>query len=277
MPPVVIPFLVYGYIHFFMVHNMWDPTSDSLLIFLDPSNILEFLKLAILGPSVNYKAFISLHFWFVYWIIGLYIITPGLKILMDAITPSRAIVTMVALVTLNAYNLYVSQPAIFLPGLNIWLLYYIIGGLIYRIDGSRFKLLALALIPTMYIATIVVTRFNAKHGLPANQYVEGANMIVLAPAIFYVLNSLKVNKFRWLLTFLSERTCGIYLSHIFIYYYFNDMMKAIFSNSIAWALLTGLLVFVLAAILTTVVDFLIIKRVLSRLRFLGSAPADRKA
>lgn len=259
IPSVVIPFLVYGYIHFFMVHQMWN-LPGSWHAFIEPGQALEFLRLVVAGPAVNYKPFVSQHFWFVYWILGLYLITPALKVLTDAIKPEHAVTAILILIGLQAYNLYVPNTPIFLPSINIWLLYYVLGGLLKRVDGERFKVLAWVMIPAMYLATAAITRMNAAHGWPMNQYVEGVNMIVLTCAIFYAFKGIAWGD-RWkpALTFLSARTYGIYLAHIFIYYYFNDQVKALFSNSMEWALLTGALVFVLALALTTVVDLLIVK------------------
>lgn len=276
LPGVVIPFLVYGYIHFFMVHNMWN-LPGSWRAFFHARTLGNFLGLVVTGPAVNYKGFVSQHFWFVYWILGLYLITPVLKVLTDAIKPQHAWAAILVLVGLHAYNLYVPNPTIFLPSVNIWLLYYLIGGLIQRVDGERFKMGAWVLIPAMCLATAEITRLNAAHGWPMNQYVEGVNMIVLAGSIFYVFKGMAIERGRAVFTFLSERTYGIYLAHIFIYYYFNDKVKAVFADSFVWALGTGVLVFVLALALSTAVDLLIVKPILNAIRNLnpGSSRLSR--
>lgn len=264
LPGVIIPFLIYGYIHFFMVHNMGN-LPGSWRAFFHTRKIIDFFELVMAGPSVNYKGFISQHFWFVYWITGLYLITPALKILLDAIKPEHSAMAIVILVAMQAYNLYMPQPFIFLPSLNIWLLYYVLGGLLRRLDDQRFRLGAWVAIPLMYIATAWITRVNAAHGWPMNQYVDGINMVVLTCAILYTFRGVTVNdRWRPILTFLSARSYGIYLSHIFIYYYFNDTIKALFENSMVWALATGIFVFAMATVLTTVVDALIVNPLVSK-------------
>lgn len=257
LPGVIIPFLIYGYIHFFMVHHMWN-LAGSWRAFFHSRNIVDFLGLVLSGPSVNSKPFVSQHFWFVYWIVGLYLITPALKVLMDAIKPQQSVWTMLVLVGLQSYSLYMPYEFIFLPSINIWLLYYVLGGLLARVDSRRFRTIALITIPVMYLATAWITRLNAANGWPMNQYVEGVNMIVLTCAIFYVFKGFSVPSWKALIEFMSRRTYGIYLTHIFIYYYFNDKVKAVFSDSMVWSLATGLLVFALATALTTIMDLLLV-------------------
>lgn len=272
LPGVLIPFLIYGYLHYFMVHNVGG-LPGSWRVFFHSRNIVDFLGLVLAGPVVNYKGFVSQHFWFVYWILGLYLVTPALKVLTDAIKREHAWIAILILVGLHAYNLYVPNPPIFLPSVNIWLLYYLIGGLIQRVDGQRFKVAAWVLIPVMYLATAEITRLNAAHGWPMNQYVEGVNMIVLTGAIFYSFKGIVVERGRAVLTSLSERTYGVYLTHIFIYYYFNNKVKAIFADSFVWAMATGVLVFVLALALSTVLDLLIVKPILNAIRNISPAPS----
>lgn len=157
--------------------------------------------------------------------------------------------------------LYIVQP------LEPWLGYFIAGGIIARLDNKKYTKLCLFAIPVCYVLTAISTVVFADYGVVGPiQFKGGLNMLIFSISAFYLFINIDIKLFNKTITFTSKRTYGIYLSHVFIFYYFNDKMKAIIENSFICSLSTGVIVFCLAFVLTCIIDYILINPLLRVIR-----------
>ncbi|HCJ99049.1 MAG TPA: hypothetical protein DHV72_03365, partial [Serratia grimesii] len=122
---LIIPFIIISFIHFLYFKN----TS------LSASIILEYLKLSTTG-IMN----VSIHFWFIYVIIAIYIFTPFISIIFSKLSANASaiiLLTIISMQTLNS-NIYLigffglNLSADTNIGIFVWPLYFVLGGLYYK-------------------------------------------------------------------------------------------------------------------------------------------------
>lgn len=267
---VIIPFIIYSYIHFLYVSLDFGVHASIYNIF-NINTIYHFALNIMQGPNGSEYGFSSKHFWFVYWIIGLYILTPAIRVLLSNISEKKAIYSILIILVIHSYELYAKNipfvashfyPIQLLPNLDIWLIYFIIGGLIYRIDTSNFKVIPLSLIIIFYIITIVLTMENPTS---RSQISNGTNMIILSMSVFILFRNLKVKKYKKEIEFLSSKTYGIYLCHIFVYFIFKNKINEVISGGFSLPLITSMIVFTISLFLTVIVNYIIVDRLINKI------------
>ncbi|HIB3267319.1 acyltransferase [Citrobacter sp. FDAARGOS_156] len=273
---IIIPFLIYGYIHVAMTHYMWSFSDGSYVNLFTFNTLKMFINAASLGPYLSNEAFFSRHFWFVYFIAGIYLISPIINNAMSFINKDNAeksLLILILIIAICSYLpamqkldnklswLYIVQP------LEPWLGYFIAGGIIARLDNKKYTKLCLFAIPVCYVLTAISTVVFADYGVVGPiQFKGGLNMLIFSISAFYLFINIDIKLFNKTITFTSKRTYGIYLSHVFIFYYFNDKMKAIIENSFICSLSTGVIVFCLAFVLTCIIDYILINPLLRVIR-----------
>lgn len=273
---IIIPFLIYGYIHVAMTHYMWSFSEGSYVNLFTLDTLKMFLNAAALGPYLSNEAFISWHFWFVYFIAGMYLIAPIVQRAICFINENNAEKTLLTLIIIMAIYSYL--PAIqkinpklswiyIVQPLDEWLGYFIAGGVIARIDQNKYMKLCLFAIPACYVftalSTIMLTMLQMGGSI---QFKGGINMILFSISVFYLFINRQISFFNKTIVFVSKRTYGIYLSHVFIFYYFNDKIKSAIENPFICSISTGALVFFVALIIACIVDFIIINPVMKLVR-----------
>lgn len=120
---IVIPFLMFGFIHWFFINQKADLSWET---------IIGFIK------ALTVRNEISVHFWFVYSIIGLYIISQPMNYLFKNIGPVHAGFAILIIGLLIMYNgdLVSLSHVLPIPGIDKWASYFIAGGLIARIKKN---------------------------------------------------------------------------------------------------------------------------------------------
>ncbi len=204
------------------------------------------------------------HFWFVYSILALYILTPFISDCFKSMTNKRFIYFvsivlgfMVMLPILKNFfnvsiniNIMIGNEAFF---------YYILGYTILRLELFRFK----KIIYISGILTLILTyQFNFNSKLALNLYTTSINMVILS--IFYFVlfyNCSFISKFSGTLarviTHVSKSTYSIFLIHIYVmrhlpnYSYFPE-------ETYRYQLIINIiLIFVVSFIFTQIIDFIV--------------------
>jgi surface polysaccharide O-acyltransferase-like enzyme len=163
---IVIPFLFYAYIHYFMVHYDFGRAANALSGFFSITTLADFLHAVIIGPAFNGSMFVSLHFWFIYWIVGAYAVVPFVGYVIQRIEPSSRLKSIAFLLGVSWLHLYVNR---YFPNANIisipfiadgWFVYFLIGGLLYGLELNKYRKYAFVCCAIGYVLTVFLTWFN---------------------------------------------------------------------------------------------------------------------
>ncbi|HFK4065129.1 TPA: acyltransferase [Kluyvera ascorbata] len=229
---IVIPFLIYAYIHYFMVHFNFGRAEHALSGFFSLATITDFLHAVMIGPIHNSSMFVSLHYWFVYWIIGAYAVAPFVGYITQRIEPDNRLKAISFLLVISWIPLYSNR---YFPEWNViptpyitdgWFVYFLIGGLLNGLELSRYRKNAYILAIVGYFMTITFTLVNF-NVLGNNQTPYGIdiNMVFCAGGLFILFQTLRESMItRWVAK-VSKHTYGIYLTHVFIMYAVSGVTK----------------------------------------------------
>lgn len=134
---IFIPFLVFSFIHYTYYHQ-WDPDAYS------GKWLLNYFKAILIGAPNNFAKdyFMTALYWFVYAIIGLYLLSPAIKKSISFINNENAL--KYTLCTIAGYFAYselmmahsaigYSENLFFMPEGIKWMFYFICGGMIFKI------------------------------------------------------------------------------------------------------------------------------------------------
>ncbi len=222
---IIIPFLMYSLLHFVIMNR---ESTLSLNIYSD-----YFIKLV--------NGSLSVHFWFVYVIIGMYLFTPVFSSIINEVSDKTLNLSFISLLMAYFINMYSSNltdiniKQFELPYLNHWYLYFFIGGYIGRKKFTMKKITAISFIVIGYILT-VMSVYKTKNYHYLMPFDSGINMIILSTSIFlfFARTDFSFSRGGVLITEISKHTYGVYLIHMailnVIYVYF--MTSNILYNSL---------------------------------------------
>lgn len=208
---ILIPFIIYSLIHYEVF---------SLL------NGLEGIEGLIGGyfKGLLNATGISIHFWFVYTIIGIYLVAPFINRMLVAMPQKYTLLAIVILVAIMVYNVYFRAliPGFSIPYLGDWLSYFIIGGLLNRLPTVKLST-ALLLAGVGYISTCVLTyyQFRLKNGINFYPFDAGLNMLVFTCGLTLLFRGLHIEvseRAAKIITWVAAQTYGIYLIHSIVLY-----------------------------------------------------------
>ncbi len=242
---VIVPFLAWSVIYMLWKREYFDASFSFEVVAAYAIKILR-------GPRTN-------HLWFFYPLIGLYLVTPILRIL-----TARGVVNDLVyfcglwfLVTPVFYTLQEFTPLQF--GFEIYFAagyigYYVLGYLLGKIRFSRIYLYGLmGLFVIVSIGSTAIIHHNSVidyHTQYFGNYLS-INIVALSAAAFVLLRELPVNDgFNRVLAPFSKASFGVYLIHVIV---LDEMAKSqLFNawfntgNSIYMIPLLGLLGFVVS-------------------------------
>lgn len=225
---VVIPFLFYGFINYLAMYRGWE---------LSAQTIKDFIYLAV----TNNKG-VGYHTWYVYAILGVYIFAPFLTVLFNNIYGRQAVCAIVFLIFLQAYVIYLpliqsKHPDIhelfYISGIGWVLTYFILGGLVRRVEKQIKALYALTLTVVGYCLTMLALYFSSKsfNLQPAG---AGLNMLVFSIGFFLLFTRVTISGVRTkkVIGFISNHSLGCYLIHTmflvkFLTYAYESKLSAI--------------------------------------------------
>lgn len=209
---LLVPFLIYAFINYYYFHTET----------FDKEGVRGFFKLLFESQIA-----IATHLWFVYVLLGIYIVLPALRIVTDAIPKNKSIHAIIFIAFICSWPLYEYQiPKIFsgyksiipLPRIDVWVGYFIIGGLLARVKIR--KEIALKLFGLSLIIQILATWLSVnKYGLDPRPFDTGLSMFFVSCMLTIVItgiefsnNSLSAKVITWIAPF----TYGIYLMHMIL-------------------------------------------------------------
>lgn len=270
---IVIPFLFYAYIHYFMVHYDFGRTANALSGFFSITTLADFLHAVIIGPAFNGSMFVSLHFWFIYWIVGAYAVVPFVGYVIQRIEPSSRLKSIAFLLGVSWLHLYVNR---YFPNANIisipfiadgWFVYFLIGGLLYGLELNKYRKYAFVCCAIGYVLTVFLTWFNfSMLSIYQAPYGIDINMVLCVCGFFIIFQTLRESFLTTWVAKASKYTYGIYLTHVFMMYFVSGYTKTATSSVIANSVLTTVVAFTLALIFCFIFDNLFIFKLIRKLK-----------
>lgn len=241
---IIIPFIVASILHF------------SLKQYINNDDFsMKGYMLALVGTTS-----ISDHFWFVYAIIGIYIVSPVFSLLVSSLDAKKASLILKIVFAFILLNVYVSPfiKGMFLPEIGMWLLYFISGGLITKLK-IKTRVYTIGFV-VGYLLTIIASYINNGHFLPINlrQYDSGINMYIFAmcfAGIFWSINMKVKGVCAHFITYLSSATYMIYLLHIAVQIIVSHFIPnywyvgSVFTYTISMSLVVMMVSFICSAVL----------------------------
>lgn len=258
-PTIIIPFLVYSFLHF-LINKLQDGTFNISEI------LLTYLK------TLTNSTGISVHFWFVYCILGLYLVAPLLSLFISKIDSSKAILTIILLIALKVYatNIKPLIPFIDVPDLPIWVVYFMIGGLLHKVPEVKIKWSLLGILAG-YLLTCAFSymQLYGVDGVKINYpvYDAGINMFIYTISLYLLFKNMNLNvgdRAEKAIVWLSANTYGVYLIHMIV---FEQLIKHLdgswgSKHIIAYSLSFTSLVFIIANGATFIINSTICNKAL---------------
>ncbi|MTK53744.1 acyltransferase family protein [Paludibacter sp.] len=173
----------------------------------------------------------SYHLWYVYMLIGIYLIIP---LVSKWIVNSSGkeifyyIIVWICVLLFNLPGINPSVPNIDFTYFSGYLGYPILGYLLaYKIEGKRVKTMGLLLFIIGVIITMIGTYLSSENDGNFNGYFYtylSPNVIITSSGIFVFIKHyyLPLGKFRLVTNLIGKYSFGIYLSHVFILTQLSD-------------------------------------------------------
>ena len=252
---ILIPFIIYSLIHYEIF---------SLLNGLrDPAILIGGYFKGLLNSTG-----ISVHFWFVYTIVGIYLIAPFINRILAAMPQKYTFPAIVILLAIMMYNVYFRAliPGFAIPYPGDWLSYFIIGGLLNRLPTVKLST-SLLLVAVGYISTCVITYYQLRVKGIINFYAfdAGFNMLIFTCGLTLLFRGLHVQvneRTAKTIAWVSSQTYGIYLIHaIVLYAVVTHYDNSWYASAVAqYTLGMTLFVFVVSLLLTYAIDSVLTNR-----------------
>lgn len=206
---LLLPFFILSFIHFFIASKV---ISSSDL----PLSFKSYFDGLMISTGI------SVHFWFVYAMTGIYIITPLLSYLFSGLSSRHALTVLCFILFIKGYNVYLKGyiQGLEIPDLSTWLAYFMIGGLIPKLRNIGAKGAA-KIVLAGYLMTVAATylQFNGGGTFFYAPFDAGLNMYVFATSLAYLFYFLEINPgdvASKLISVMAEASYGIYLIHLII-------------------------------------------------------------
>lgn len=259
IPAIIIPFLVYSFLHF-LINKFQDGSVDT------GSILLTYLK------SLTNSTGISVHFWFVYCILGLYLVAPLLSLFISKIDSSKAMFTIILLIALKVYGTNIKPliPFIDVPDFPVWLVYFMIGGLLHKVPEVKMKWSLLGMLAG-YLLTCALSymQLYGVDGIKIDYpvYDAGLNMFIFTISLylFFKNKSFKIgDRAEKAIVWLSANTYGVYLIHMIVFEQLTKHLDGSWGSRhiIAYSLAITSLVFIIANGATVIINKFICDRTL---------------
>ena len=251
---ILIPFLIIAPIHYVIVSH-WthaQVTADDFL-----SRLLN-------------STGISIHFWFVYVIVGIYIVSPMFSIMVNKIDSMRAWTIIKILAFTLIYNDYFSGAisGLQIPNFGIWLTYFIMGGLLTKVQIPR--RIAWCTLSVGYFSTILIYWLHVNQYLSSSMamFDSGFNMFLFSTSIVYLFMSADFKPGERIgnrLRFISTNTYVLYLIHITVQITLAQFIATdwLIGNVFSFTLTFSVMIFSLSLTVAIILNKLVINRITS--------------
>lgn len=258
---IALPFVIFSFIHYCFFHQ-WD--SDQLSL----NWIKNYFLSIFYGYPVNSgrEFFMTALYWFVYTIIGLYLVSPLIARCISFIGPKNALKSVLIILAIYAFQQFSPELLGYLGAskdwfrsqkLNEFLVYFILGGIIARTE-LKSTVAFWIIIPICY-SIVVFQQYVATDGHWFGRGWIDANvfMMILCTCILALTHSYKVEGDNAKIIYLSSLTYGVYLIQVVPIILSDNLTKIYKGDYLLYTLLTGicacLLSFGISALLNPII------------------------
>lgn len=187
---------------------------------LSITNIVQCYKNLILGK-------VYCHLWYLYLVIGLYILTPILNKLVKALNKTEYIYMLVigfgltagvqTLCYISEYNFNALIAPYMVLNFSVMIFYYLLGYYLKKWDIPYNKIILGISLTLLILMAIIQNIISAKTGIPTS-YSGTSNILAvfIVASLFSVLKNNKKIKNNSAVTKMGELTLGVYLVHFII-------------------------------------------------------------
>jgi surface polysaccharide O-acyltransferase-like enzyme len=199
---------------------------DNLIYEVKVESAYEFIRLSI--KSLIQKPFSQYHLWFVYDLIGLYLMVPIIRKWIKHSTGKEVLYFIIIWgITIIAYNPYLEKyvPQIELLYFTRYLGYMVLGYYLTTIN-SKNHFLAITLIIIGAFTTIYGTYYESnKINSYSSIYYDylSINVVVFTLGVFLLVKNITINNgiINKIIKFISDHSFGVYLAHILVIVIFD--------------------------------------------------------
>ena len=217
---VVIPFFIYG-----AYYTCWINQGHAILELPTAESAAQFIRLIPLSWQQTFEGIQYFHLWFMYEIIGLYLIMPFLKIALRAMNEKTLKILFLCLMIMMALQDYLPVFGRVLTIDNYfakWLIYLILGYILMQDFAKRnyFWILVLGYFTYGMALRLKLLHFDIAERV-GNYYDLSPHMILQVAGVFAAFMLLEPILSKWkpvnyVMNRLSKYTFGIYLIHGYI-------------------------------------------------------------
>lgn len=160
------------------------------------------------------------HLWFVYSLLGLYIITPYLRKMLIGLKTSQIVMLLSVIFFFTSVNPMLAyfgiDTTIEMPLKSVMLFYYIMGYLLSKISLSTRSFCILTIMEIINILSMVIV-FRNIIWMQSTLYEASISMIISVIFFFEIFKRIRIHGcIKKCILFLSGRTYSIYIVHLFV-------------------------------------------------------------
>lgn len=270
IPRLLIPFFIYA-----SLYVVTKIAFEHLPITQWPAQFAEILY----APTL-----ISGHFWFIGSMLGIYLVAPALNALVRNLSTKAYAKASVALIVICVFQTFAPTifngvspvAAVMPPKLDMWLAFFLLGGFLRRIDGTRYVKLTVIVAILGYGLSVLFYYLRQNKLYDFQPHDGGINMLLLATASAYLLiaagTSVHSPRLRKFIDFGARHSFGVYLVHLLVMPllgrlgFFDTMTGIHFYMVVVSILVTYLLALAVACVMDRVVIEPLMHRMESSLR-----------
>lgn len=215
------------------------------------------------GAPFSIKAFTSIllnppmfHLWYLYLIVGVYLIMPILSSWYLSASFNDKIFYIAlwfACLIIAQFGLGVEVISRYYLGQFSTYSYYLIVGAFIKEISLRYKIRMLVPVCFFVLTTALITMLTIydfhSNGTPSEKYYEYTNPIVVLQSVFLFMVLINFNKSNWLTRVVSNASLGVYCVHVAIILILFPSIKSIIGNAfLSYSLSISLVLFFSVAI-----------------------------
>lgn len=252
IPKIIIPLFVYCFIYQLVINfNNINSVSDAIKIIS--------LKSILAGDIYG-------HFWFVYALIGAYLLVPVIQLAFERMTDKQLTAFMLICFFFSGVTPVLEalgfKVGFEFPLGGVLLFFFFLGYYVKRVNIERFR------IPILIIGLINLPIIYFSFSVPvlAGSLCNGSIQMVIGVLFYYILFTWRPVRLPQYLencvSFLSKKTYGIYLAHLLVLHKLAEKIPITLENKFSQVFINVLIIFAISFLLSIVIDFFLVKPIM---------------